>query len=116
MSLTSANKIFQNFVGGLITEAGPLSFPEGSSSDEDNMIPDNKLSRRRRLGIDYEDNAVISSETIGTVKIQHDSINTFVWETVDHLAGTNYLVVQISNILYFYDLATTILSTGKKTF
>ena len=45
-----------NFVGGLVTEASPLTFPAGASLDEVNMKLIRNGSRQRRLGLDYEDN------------------------------------------------------------
>jgi len=49
-----STKVFNTFVAGLITEAGPLTFPENSSKDELNCVLSRKGNRRRRLGVDYE--------------------------------------------------------------
>ena len=46
---------FNTFVGGLVTEASPLTFPENASIDEANFELDRNGSRSRRLGMDYEE-------------------------------------------------------------
>ena len=46
---------FNTFVKGLITEAGPLTYPEGASLDEANFVLNRDGSRQRRFGIQFED-------------------------------------------------------------
>ena len=46
---------FNTFVKGLITEAGPLTYPEGASLDESNFVLNRDGSRQRRFGIQFED-------------------------------------------------------------
>lgn len=61
MAQQKGTKVYNTFVGGLVTEAGPLTFPENASADELNMEISRKGNRRRRLGIDYEPDYTQSS-------------------------------------------------------
>lgn len=114
--MVKANKVYGNYVGGLITEAGPLNFPEGASKDELNCLPTNKNSRRRRLGIDYENNYSVTNFNIPDTSFRDNAVSDFTWKAVNNDGDINFLVIQISNTLYFYDLSTVPLSDGIKAF
>jgi hypothetical protein len=43
------------FILGLVTDANPLTFPENASLEEENFVLNIDGSRRRRLGMDYEE-------------------------------------------------------------
>ena len=49
-----AEKTFNSFVKGLVTEASELTFPEGALVDGENFVLKRDGSLERRLGIDYE--------------------------------------------------------------
>ena len=92
-------KAVNNFVRGLITEAGELTFPEGASVDELNCDLRRDGSRRRRLGVAYEDSNVLSAFTLGDSEILH----TGDWVNVGGNADLEFLVVQKGSTLYFYN-------------
>jgi hypothetical protein len=48
----SGVKQYNTFVKGLVTEAGPLTYPENASLDEENFVLNRDGSRQRRLGMD----------------------------------------------------------------
>jgi hypothetical protein len=86
---------------GLITEAGELTFPEGASVDELNCSLERTGSRRRRLGINFEagyQNQTFTSWSEGVIS----SVNT--WSNPGGVAGKTFTLVQIGNILSFYDV------------
>lgn len=91
-------KAVNTFVGGLITEAGELTFPPNASIDELNCDLNRDGSRRRRLGIEFEDSYSLlpTSFTDGLTT----SINY--WENVSGEAGLHYVVLQRGSTLYFY--------------
>tara|TARA_R110002020_G_scaffold109660_2_gene253686 strand:- start:3630 stop:5810 length:2181 start_codon:yes stop_codon:yes gene_type:complete len=95
------------FVKGLVTEAGELTFPENASIDELNCDLSRKGNRRRRLGIAYEENYELSSYTPNNA----DLISTGTWENVGGQASLQYHVVQIGATLYFYNKANFPLSS-----
>ena len=109
-------KPYSSFVAGLITEAGPLTFPENASFDELNCILFRQGNRRRRLGVDFENGYSLSvaSQTLATVRDK--AINSHVWTSVAGNGARNFLIIQIDTVLHYYDLSTEPLSSGKKTF
>lgn len=88
------------FNKGLITEASEMTFPEGASVDELNCDLLTDGSRRRRLGIELEAGAELSTRTV----LSTTTVTTSVWENVAEQADTNWLVVQVGAFITFYDL------------
>lgn len=95
-------KAVNNFVRGLITEAGELTFPEGASVDELNCDLRRDGSRRRRLGVAYEDGNILSSFTLSDSEL----VTTGDWTNVAGKAELEFLVVQKGSRLYFYNKST----------
>ena len=80
------------FVRGLITEASPLTFPDNASLDEMNMVLNKDGSRRRRLGMDYEEGAtLINSQSTADESL---ALNSFVWKQPGGYAEKEFLIVQ----------------------
>lgn len=88
------------FVRGLITEASPLNFPANASLDEVNFELKRDGTRRRRLGM-----AVESGSSFRSVpNLSSDSTtNTYVWSGVNGDYSLEFLVVQIGNVLEFFN-------------
>jgi hypothetical protein len=108
MAQIPVNKDYMTFVRGLITEAGPFTFPENSSQDESNFKLNLKGYRQRRLGIDYEANIDHSSEDLestGTTLayLEDAAISLFKWEGVNNDGNIIIICVQIGNSLKFFD-------------
>jgi hypothetical protein len=99
MSRARTNKLYRTFNKGLITEAGYLTYPEDASTDELNTVISRKGNRTRRLGIDYEDDYVLTD-----VGITPDvAINEFVWLSANKHPGSNFLVVQVGTVIHFLE-------------
>lgn len=107
---------YTTFVRGLITEAEALTFPKDASIDELNCVPTFKGNRRRRLGIDYEDNYALSSITFNETDLDSHAITTEVWESVGGNGNLNFAVIQINDTLYFHDLVDNTISDNAKSF
>lgn len=116
MSRATTNKLYRTFVKGLITEASPLTFPEDSSIDEDNTVIFKKGNRSRRLGIDFEPGFQVSPSLVPAAQIGNYAIKEYRWDTVSDKADINFLVQQVGQYLYFYDMSRTPLSSGLKSF
>jgi hypothetical protein len=116
MARNTTVKKYVNFTKGLITEAEALTFPENASLDELNCVPTIKGNRKRRLGIDYENNYSLSTNTFDSNSLDTDVVTTDVWEAVGGNGSLNFLITQIGDTLYFNDLANEDVSTGEKTF
>lgn len=107
-----STKPVNNFIKGLITEASVMTFPEGASSDELNCDLLKNGARQRRRGIEFEENYLTSTFNAGTGAFIH----TQTWQNVSGVGGTEFLVVQVNNMVYFYDKSFSILSSGLKDF
>ena len=64
MPRASGEKQYNTFTKGLITEANPLTYPENSFLDGDNIVLNRDGSIVRRLGIDYEDGYSLVATTL----------------------------------------------------
>lgn len=100
------------FNAGLITDASPLTTPENSSLEEDNMVLNIDGSRNRRLGMDFEADYDIISTTIGGVDTIDTAITTFKWNNAGGDPEKTIGVVQLGNQLKFYDLDNPSVSGG----
>jgi hypothetical protein len=99
MAQSLNQKAVNNFVRGLITEAGELTFPDGASVDELNCDLRRDGSRRRRLGAVYEEANQLSTFTVSDT----DLVATGTWLNVGGSADLEFLVVQKGSTLYFYN-------------
>lgn len=88
-----------NFIGGLLTERGELTFPENASVDELNCDLLKTGSRRRRLGIAIEAGSAPTTETIGA----NTTITTHKWNNVAEQADVDFTVLQVGATLMFFD-------------
>lgn len=111
-----ANKTYRTFVKGLITEASPLTYPENSSLDEDNMILYRRGNRSRRLGFDFEDEYELNDVNLDAEDFNNVAYHEYRWETVSNIGTLNFLVQQIGLKLYFYNMSADPLSSGLKSF
>lgn len=102
------------FVGGLITEASPLTFPQNASLDEVNFVLNKNGSRSRRLGMDLEDNFVRIPSNYSSVSSNGDRlvVGSFKWDNAGGIASKSIIVVQVGNNLDFFDSDASPLSNG----
>jgi hypothetical protein len=107
------NKLYKSFIKGLITEAGPLTYPENASTDELNTVIKVKGSRSRRLGLDFEPSSVASSVT---GLDSSDMTSEFAWKGVGNDAEVNFLVVHVKRTLHFYNMDAIPITSDKKAF
>ena len=95
----STLKAYNTFVKGIITEAGPLTFPENASLDEENTVLNRDGSRQRRLGMDFEDGFALSPVTLTAT----DAARAFLWDNVANDPSKNFAVVQVGSKLLVFD-------------
>jgi len=96
---------FNTFVGGLVTEASPLTFPENASIDEANFVLNKDGSRERRLGLDYEAGLTPYPISYGISPIGDIAVSAFEWGNVSGIAGKTFIVCQVHNTVYLVDRA-----------
>ena len=104
MPKSKAHVEYNNFVGGLITEATDINFPENASLDELNFEYLRNGSRRRRLGLDYDD-VTQNISMLDTNTGKH--IQTYYWEGAGQFASADVLVVQMGKYIYFFSANET---------
>ena len=110
----AGTKPYSTYVAGLITEAGPLTYPENASTDELNCLLFRKGNRRRRLGIDYETDYSLSAASVGLAGIRDDAISTHEWTSVGGNGALNFSIIQIGDILHYYDLSSSPLGSNQE--
>lgn len=103
-------KLYTPLLAGYVTEVTPLTYPEGTSSDELNSYITNKKARVPRLGFRQEDDYTESA--VGAVAITSNHY----WENPGNLKRTRFLVLQVNSVLHFWDISTYNCSGNKKSF
>ena len=104
---------FNTFVGGLLTEAGELTFPENASVDENNCDLLKDGSRRRRLGIEQESGGSWTTATDVSPVTTTTVVSTSTWHNVGDMSDTTFTVVQIGSELIFYQQGSDALSDSR---
>lgn len=94
-----AQQTLKTAIKGLITERQELVFPEDASVDELNCDLSLDGTRSRRNGLVLEDDTALSGFTVAEDEI----VNTDDWKNVGGISNLEFLVIQIGDILYFYD-------------
>lgn len=113
MPRAKLNKLYRTFVKGLITEASPLTYPENASTSELNTIVSRKGNRTRRQGIRYEESFVMNNiPDVG----DNFAINEYVWHSVAKIQGKAVTVIQIGDIVHFWEMDTLPLSDNKLSY
>ena len=110
MARVKTKKESNTFVKGLITEAGPLTYPEDASLQDINFVLNKDGSRQRRFGLDYEDGYAL--KTLSTSEIQNKAINSYTWRAVGNDGNLDIAVIQIGLNLYFFDNNKTSVSAS----
>lgn len=95
------------FNKGLITEAGPLTFPDDASLVDENFVLLKDGSRKRRLGLDYEDDHVprIASDSSDEVEGVDPLpiMASHMWKNPTQTGSFDIVVVHADQYLYFYN-------------
>jgi hypothetical protein len=102
-----------SFVQGLITEASPLTFPENASLDEDNFELLRDGSRRRRLGMDFEEGFQIVTTGVDNPEGGEVAVNTFNWKNAGGTPDKELLVIQTGQNIRVFDVDIEPLSSGQ---
>ena len=108
-------KVVNQFVKGLITEATGMNFPEDAAIESWNCRFNEKGIVSRRLGYSFENNDINVLESGGTFSF--GVVRSFIWRGVAENGDLNFLVVQTGNSLSFFKPDVSgFFSTGLKSF
>jgi len=102
-----AEKTFNSFVKGLVTEASELTFPEGALVDGENFVLKRDGSLERRLGIDYENLYTKVSTGLTENQIAEGRSAFYRWNSPSGDSSLSIGVIRIYNRIWFVDLLTT---------
>lgn len=94
-----------NFTKGFVTEFTGLNFPENAATDVDNCQFSLVGDVTRRLGIDYEENYLLTNQSHTNM-----AVTSYKWNNAGGDGLTQIVVEQIGAALYFYkssDATTT---------
>ena len=116
MAKTQVTKDYNTFIRGIITEANALTYPENASIDETNFILNKDGSRQRRLGMDYEADYTVSTDTFSNTTFSDKAVTVHEWRNADNSGLYSFAVAQIGDTLRFFDLSAASLSDNLKTF
>lgn len=97
-----ATSVENSFVGGEITEASGLNFPENACTSASNCVFDFIGEVERRPGFNFESgfNNIVISKT-------GKSVTTFLWRNVNGDGNTYIFVLQVGATLYFFNVGTS---------
>ncbi len=112
MAVQNLQAEFNTFVRGLITEAGPLTFPENASLAEQNFVLNVDGTRDRRLGMDFEEDFQLVEPAFTRNYEKGMPYSIFNWENVGGNSDLEFIVVQVGESLMFFDSAAKPLSSG----
>jgi hypothetical protein len=102
-----AEKTFNSFVKGLVTEASELTFPEGALVEGENFVLKRDGSLERRLGIDYENLYTKVSTGLTESQISQGRSAFYRWNSPSGDSSLSIGVIRIYNRFWFIDLLTT---------
>lgn len=105
MARTRGLKQNFTFVKGWNTEASPLTFPEHTAQDLDNVVLNSDGSISRRPGVDLETNYSVFSSGTTAADFDDAAIGFFEWSNVSGIGELTMSVTQVGTVLYFHRLS-----------
>lgn len=102
----------KNFVGGIITDGNPLTFPDNASLSERNMVLNIDGTRSRRFGMSFEEDYQVIEATGLKVPKSGIEFSTFKWDNVAGDASKVFIVVGVANKVFVFDSSVEPLSAG----
>ena len=102
-----AEKTFNSFVKGLVTEASELTFPEGALVDGENFVLKRDGSLERRLGIDYENLYTKVFTGLTEAQLAEGRQAFYRWNSPSGDSSLSIGVIRVYNRFWFIDLLTS---------
>lgn len=92
---------YNTFVKGLITEAGPLTFPDNATIEDMNCVLTLKGSHRRRYGLSEEADGK-GFEFKDFLAHKNSCIASFFWTHIEKSIENNFLILIIGTTLFIF--------------
>ena len=110
MAIQSANKEYNSFIKGIITEANGINFPENASIDEANFVLNRNGSRQLRLGMDFEAN--YTSTAVSSMTSAAIGVSCHEWVNAGNTVTNQFAVVQVGDKLLVYNADASSISSS----
>jgi hypothetical protein len=111
-----AQKKYYTFVGGLNTEAGPLTYPPNVWQEGVNVVPNIDGSLSKRKAVNYERDYELSTVENTATQEQTGAFACEEWNVVAGNGNRNFIVQQRRGTLFFYDNTAASISASIKAF
>ena len=112
MSRKTVDVEIKSFIGGLVSEANPLTFPDNASLDELNFDLHQDGTRTRRLGMD--NHSSVTRWDVGSYVGSLDSCRSYLWEGAGEEGVLDIVVVVTEGNMRFFSAGSynTLLFAG----
>ena len=110
MAIQNANKEYNTFAKGIITEANALNFPENASIDEANFVLNRDGSRQLRLGMDFE--AGYTATAVSSMTSAAIGVSSHEWINAGNTVANQFAVVQVGDKLLVYNASASSISSS----
>lgn len=110
MAIQSANKEYNTFAKGIITEANALNFPENASIDEANFVLNRDGSRQIRFGMDLEEG--YTATAVPSMTSAAIGVSCHEWVNAGNTVANQFAIVQVGDRLLVYNAAADAISSS----
>jgi hypothetical protein len=110
VAIQNANKEYNTFAKGIITEANALNFPENASIDEANFVLNRDGSRQIRLGMDFE--AGYTATAVSSMTSAAIGVSCHEWINAGNTVSNQFAVVQVGDKLLVYNADASAISSS----
>ncbi len=110
MARAGGTKTYSNFIAGKHSDGSNLASPPNTAKILLNvdLEPSGKISRR--LGLDYEKDFSLSTETFTDSFLRLNAVGFYEWSTVTEDGRRNFYVIRVGETLYFYNQSGSVIS------
>lgn len=108
--------VVTTFSKGMYSDFTELTTPPGITTDEANCTILETGIRTRRRGMAMESSYQLNDGSLTQAQAASYWFENFEWKPVANIGNLIFTVLQVGNLLYFYDAASPTLSQGMKSF
>lgn len=106
MPQQKAEKQYNNFIKGLVTEVSPLTFPENSALEINNLILERSGKVSRRLGVEMETAFAYTLTGLSEATLKNTKVSFYSWATPSGHSEINLGVVRVRDRFWFMNTLT----------
>ena len=110
MARAAVTKAYFNFIAGRHSDGSALVPQPNTARILQNVDLETSGKISRRLGLDYEEDFVLSTDTFTDEFLRSNSVGFHEWTTVSEDGRRNFFVVRVGETIYFYNQSGEIIS------